>query len=144
MNKLNSVLAIIAMSTVFLTGCPKKQDDAKDTAAPKPTETTPAADPTKTVAPDPKVDPKVDPSGKAAAATGELPAECTEYKALADKLAAPQCDKLGAQRDTLKASFESSWKAWAALPAADRASAADACKAAAQGLKTAAAAACGW
>ncbi len=144
MKKLTTVFAIAAMSTLFLTGCPKKQDEARDTSAPKATETTPVVTgnvPTPTVA---KPDDKPPEKPATPLAAGDMPAECAEYKALADKLASPTCDKLGAQRDTLKASFDDSWKAWAALPAADRASTAGACKAAAEGLKAAAGTACGW
>ncbi len=133
-----TMFAMFAMS-LLLTGCPKKKEEPKDTTAPKATETAPAVTETPAKTPDPKPDDKV-----AVVGNDDMPAECNEYKALADKLGTPQCDKLGAARDNLKTSFDSSWKAWAALPAADRASAAGACKAAAQGLKSAAAAACGW
>lgn len=133
MKKLTSVFAIVAMAAA-LAACPKKKDEPKE--APKP-----AADVTPVAAKEtPKTPDPVKPEDKGPAV--ELPQECLEYRALVDKL--DKCDKLGKSRDTLKASADESWKAWSALPAADKPGVAPACQQAAQGLKTAAAAACGW
>jgi hypothetical protein len=79
-------------------------------------------------------------AGSAAAApAGDLPAECQEYKAAIDKLAA--CDKLPQQtRDALKQSYEQTSAAWASVPAEGRASLATACKSAAEAVKQSSAA----
>ncbi|HEU0034344.1 MAG TPA: hypothetical protein VFQ53_27165 [Kofleriaceae bacterium] len=137
-------LAATTIALAFgLAACPKKQDEPKRDEATKPT--TEATTPDKTATPPPQ-QPAPSPTGSAPAGSGAtiggLPAECNQYKELVDKLAT--CEKLGAQRDTLKANFDESWKAWAALPPDSRASVAPACKAAADSLRTTAAAACGW
>ena len=64
---------------------------------------------------------------------GGLPAECDEYKAAIEKLAA--CDKLPQQtRDALKQSYEQTSAAWASVPAEGRAALATACKSAADAV----------
>jgi hypothetical protein len=77
-----------------------------------------------------------------AAPAADLPPECLAYKALADKLAT--CERLGKQRDLLKGEFDKSWKAWGELPAEQRADVAARCTHAANTLRSAVAAACGW
>jgi hypothetical protein len=73
-----------------------------------------------------------------AAAAGDLPAECNDYKAAIEKLAA--CDKLPqAARDALKQSYDQASASWAGLPAEAKASLATACKAGADAVKQSAA-----
>jgi hypothetical protein len=64
-----------------------------------------------------------------------LPVECGLYKALAGKLA--HCEQLGPQRALLENQFETSWKAWTALPRTERAGVAAGCRAAADALRVA-------
>ena len=81
------------------------------------------------------------PEGSAApaAAAGDLPAECGEYKAAIEALA--KCDKLPqATRDALKQSYEQTSAAWASVPAEGRAALGTACKSAADAVKQSAAA----
>jgi len=132
MKKLLRVFAIASL----LAACPKR-DEPEDTRK-TPVETGPVVKPTAPTNPDTPT--KIDPKALAV----DLPAECQEYRALSEKLLLPECDKLGQARDTLKAAADEAWKAWKVLPNADKAGTAPACQAAAQGLKTAAAAACGW
>ena len=73
-------------------------------------------------------DPKPEPSG-------DLPVECGLYKALVGRMA--RCEQLGPQRALLERQFETSWKAWSAMPQADRASVATSCKAAADAVRAA-------
>ena len=78
-------------------------------------------------------------SAAPAAAGGDLPAECNDYKAAIEKLAT--CDKLPqATRDALKQSYEQTSAAWANVPAEGKASLATACKSAADAVKQSAAA----
>lgn len=132
-----SKLTVIAMlSLTALAGCPKKSEKDKTEAQPKPTDTTAVKDPAKDPVKDPAKDPVKEP-GK-----DELPAECTSYKEMADKLAS--CEALGAQRDVLKGEFDKSWTAWTALKPDERGKLAETCKTAADALKTAAGATCKW
>ncbi|MDQ3338453.1 MAG: hypothetical protein M4D80_25075 [Myxococcota bacterium] len=75
-----------------------------------------------------------------------LPAECTEYKTLVDKLSS--CEKLPqASRDMLKKTFDDTSKAWVnidKLPADARAALAGGCKQGADALKQSAGASCGF
>lgn len=78
-------------------------------------------------------------SAAPAAAGGDLPAECNDYKAAIEKLAT--CDKLPqATRDALKQSYEQTSAAWANVPAEGKAALATACKSAADAVKQSAAA----
>jgi hypothetical protein len=72
----------------------------------------------------------------------ELPAECTAYRAMADRLAT--CERLGEMRDVLRGEFAKSWQAWSALPRDERGEVAAQCKRAADALSAAVAASCGW
>jgi hypothetical protein len=75
-----------------------------------------------------------------------MPAECAEYKSMADKLAT--CDKLPlASRDMLKKAFEQTAKTWAnfdKLPDDAKAALKSGCKQGADALKKAAGASCGF
>jgi hypothetical protein len=66
---------------------------------------------------------------------GELPVECGLYKALVRRLA--RCEQLGPQRAVLERQFETSWKAWSALPQTERANVAIGCKAGADAVRAA-------
>jgi hypothetical protein len=139
MKKLTTLVMAVALAAT-VAGCKKKRDtEARDEtptkqAEPEPPKEAPKPEP-------PKEAPTEPPKAEAAAA----PAECTDYKALVDKLAS--CDKLpAAQRDSLKAAFDTAAKDWGTPPADDAAkkALADRCKAGAESVKTAAAKTCGW
>lgn len=68
-------------------------------------------------------------------AVGDLPVECGLYKALVGRMS--RCEALGPQRALLEKQFESSWKAWSALPQTERAGVATSCKAAADAVRAA-------
>lgn len=74
--------------------------------------------------PDPKPEPVAD-----------LPVECGLYKALVARMS--RCEALGPQRALLEKQFETSWKAWSALPQSERGGAATSCKAAADAVRAA-------
>jgi hypothetical protein len=133
MKKLLSAFAIAGLFAVA--GCPKKtNDEKKDPAVTKTADdkATPPATPDK-----PATDDK---ATTAPTASGDLPAECNDYKEAMTKAAS--CDKLGAQRDTFKKQFDESWAAWAKLDAAGKAALAQGCKTTAQAVKDATAKAC--
>jgi hypothetical protein len=93
--------------------------------APPPRERTPRdAGRVATRLPDPKPEP-----------SGDLPAECGLYKALVGRMA--RCEHLGPQRGLLERQFETSWKAWAALPQTERTGVAASCRAAADAVRAA-------
>lgn len=78
------------------------------------------------------------------AAFADLPQSCLDYRAAVDKLS--QCgDKLPADvRQLLKDRFDESVAGWAKLPKDAKASLADACKAGASAVESAAKEKCGW
>ena len=77
----------------------------------------------------------------AAAAGGDMPQECKDYKAAIEKLAT--CDKLPqASRDAMKTGYETWEKSFANMPAEGKAAAGTACKAAADGVNQTASAMC--
>jgi hypothetical protein len=131
MNKLSILFAVASFATL-LGGCPKKNDgDAKKEPAAKVAEDKVA---------DPKAPDPVTPDNKA---TGDLPAECGEYKAMIDKLAA--CEKMPKEsRDSLKQAYDASATAWANVPAEGKAQLATTCKQGAEALAQAAGSVCGW
>ncbi len=116
MKKLTTMFAMVAMTTALgLSACKKAPEENKVDPVTKPTE---EAKP---------------------AATGDLPAECNEYKAAIDALS--KCDKLPqATRDALKQSYEQTSAAWASVPAEGKAALGTACKSAADAVKQSAAA----
>lgn len=84
-------------------------------------------------------------TGSADPATfADLPQSCLDYRAAVDKLS--QCgDKLPADvRTLLKERFDESVAGWAKLPTEAKKSLADACKAGATAVETAAKEKCGW
>jgi hypothetical protein len=135
MNKLVTLIGTLALvSTLSLTGCKKKDEAAPaGTEAPKTTE--PAAA-------DPAAVKPADPAPAAAAApAGDLPAECSDYKAALEKLAA--CDKLPAAS---KDAFKNAWTGietslTASTTPEAKSAVGQACKAGADGVKQAATAA---
>jgi hypothetical protein len=138
MRTLTTLLTTLALSTTLgLAGC--KKDETKnnapattETAAPKTTDT--PADP---ATPPTTADTK--PTEAQPAATGDIPAECNEYKAGIEKLAS--CDKLPPEtKETLKKAYEQAAAGWANVPAEGKAAVASACKSGADALKQAAAA----
>ncbi|MGN6108426.1 MAG: hypothetical protein ACTHU0_25200 [Kofleriaceae bacterium] len=145
MKKISTLFAILALSTTIgLAGCKKKDEAKKDDTAAKPTEPAKADEPK---ADEPKAEPAKADEPKAdepaAAAAGDLPAECNEYKSMIEKLAS--CDKLPqASRDALKQAFDQASGAWAGVPAEGKAALATGCKTGADALKQAAASVCGW
>ena len=78
-----------------------------------------------------------------AAAAGDMPAECAEYKAAIDKLAT--CDKMPpAAREALVKAFDDASAGWANLPAEAKAGLATSCKAGTDAVMAAAKTTCGW
>ena len=81
-----------------------------------------------------------------AAASGDMPQECADYKAAIDKLAS--CDKLPqASRDAMKQGFDamsSSFATMKDMPAESKKALADSCKAGADAIMQSAKATCGW
>jgi len=78
-----------------------------------------------------------------AAAGGDLPAECAEYKAAVEKLAT--CDKLpAASRAALKKSFDDASASWASMPAEQKAGLSTSCKAGTEAVMSSAKTPCGW
>lgn len=148
MKKLATLIGTLALaSTISLTGCKKKDEAAKEPAA---TEATKPAEPA-AAEPAKPAEPAAAPAGDTAApaaapagdtaAAGDLPAECAEYKAGLEKLAA--CDKLPA---AAKDGYKNAWSAVetslkAASTPETKAGVAQGCKSAADALKTAASAA---
>jgi hypothetical protein len=153
MKKLATLIGTLALaSTLAVTGCKKKEEGA---TAPATTEAPKAADPAAAPTPaDPAAAPAADPAAAAPAAdpaaapaadpaaaapAGDIPAECNDYKAALEKVAA--CDKLPAPaKDAYKNAWtgvETSLKA--ATTPETKAAVASACKSGAEGLKTAAA-----
>jgi hypothetical protein len=138
MPKLTTLISILALSTTLgLAGCNKDKDQAKpadDKAMAKPDEKQPEAKPTEAKPEEKKAEEK--PTEAKPAASGELPAECTEYKAAIEKLAS--CDKLPQQtRDALKQAYEQASAAWANVPAEGKAALGTACKSAVDAVKQA-------
>ncbi len=135
---LTTLISIFALSTTLgLAGCKKDKDQAqpaddKAMAKPdeaKPTEAKPEAKPA-----DDKANEQ--PTEAKPAASGDLPAECAEYKAAIEKLAS--CDKLPQQtRDALKQAYEQASAAWANVPAEGKAALGTACKSAVDAVKQA-------
>ena len=127
-----SLFAIVGLAA--LAGCPAKDKDKKpdDKTAPapsaKPDEA--KADPTKTDPAKPdeakKDETKKDETKADPTAIANLPAACNDYKAAIEKAAT--CEKLGAQRDQMKADLEKSWAAWAKLDDKGKAALEDNCK----------------
>ncbi len=142
MKKLATLISTLALaSTLAIAGCKKKEEAA--TEAPKTTDTVvaPAADPAvaPTPAADPAAVPAADPAAAPVAAAGDVPAECNDYKAALEKVAA--CDKIpAAARDAYKSAWTGiETSLTAATTPETRSAVATSCKAGADGLKTAAA-----
>ena len=132
MTKLSIAFAIIALSV----GCGSKKDPEKKLeTSTKPTE-------------QPNPDDKSQPDRAADKATptagGSLPSDCGEYRALIDKLSSCGEKIPAATRDQLKKHFDTEWAAWEKTPAEGKAQLASVCKTAADNVKIAASAPCGW
>jgi hypothetical protein len=133
MNKLTTLLAVATLA-LAVGACKKKRETEQkdDTTATHPAD-------------EPKPAPEPDDKPKPPEAAAAVPAECTAYKELADKLAT--CEKLPQKaRDALKATYDNAAKAWATPPTDDAAkkTIADTCKSNTDALRSAAAAPCGW
>jgi len=155
MKKLISVFAVAALSTTLAIGCKKKgADEGKDNTAPKTDEAKPddkkPADDKKPDDKKPADDKKPDDKGSAAApaagGNADIPAECNDYKAAMEKLAA--CDKMPqASKDALKQGYDAMSQGWAAakdMPAEAKKAMADGCKQGADALMQSGKALCGW
>ena len=162
MTKLTTLFAITVLSTSLgLAGCnPKrgaekgdpaskpaegeiKKEDKAPVAAPDKAATAPGTAPAGAVADKAEGAASPDKAAVPPATAGELPAECTAYKATIEKLAS--CDKLAAQvRDGLKQTFDQASASWASLPAAGKAGLATGCKAGTDAVLAAAKSTCGW
>ena len=143
MKKLATVFTMITLATTLsLAGCKKKTGDEATDKAAKPADNM-AGD---------KKDDKAAPAGdkkddKAAPTpAGDLPAECNDYKAAMEKLAA--CDKMPqASKDALKQGYDAMSQGWAnaaALPPEAKKAMADGCKQGADALMQSGKALCGW
>lgn len=151
MKKLISVFAVAALSTTLVVGCKKKADgENKDNMAPKTDEAKPDDKGSAAAKPDDKKpEEKKDDKGSAAAPAaggGDLPAECNDYKAAMEKLAA--CDKMPqASKDALKQGYDAMSQGWAnvgSLPPEAKKAMADGCKQGADALMQSGKALCGW
>jgi len=127
MTKLTQV-AIACAAVLGLAACPKKDADKteKDKPAAK-------------VEDKGEAKPEAKPDDKKAD-DADLPTECKDYRAAIEKAAS--CDKLGAQKDTLKNAFDTASAAWSKLDAAGKKALGDGCKAGADAVKQAVSAAC--
>jgi len=126
MTKLTQV-AIACAAVLGLAACPKK--DADKTEKEKPAAKV-----------EDKGEAKPEAKNEAKPNDADLPAECKDYRAAIEKAAS--CDKLGAQRDTLKSAFDTASAAWSKLDAAGKKALGDGCKAGADAVKQAVSAAC--
>jgi hypothetical protein len=140
MKKLSILFACVAMSlTLGVAGCKKKKEGEGDKTAPK-TEEKKADDPAM------KKDMTKPDDKTAPAAGGDLPASCTDYKGMIEKLAS--CDKMPQQsRDALKQGYDAMAQGWAnigSMPPEAKKAMEDACKQGSDALKQAAGAMCGW
>jgi hypothetical protein len=143
MKKLSILFACVAMSlTLGVAGCKKKKEGEGDKTAPKTEEKKDMKGDTAKTPEPPK---EADKSGTPAA-SGDLPASCTEYKGMIEKLAS--CDKMPqANRDALKQGYDAMAQGWAnigAMPPEAKKAMEDACKQGTDALKQAAGAMCGW
>src|SRR5258705_3800389 len=110
MKKLTTFVAVVAL-TLTLAACKKKRDTEAKDDIPRPTAEEAKPAPSIKSPADDKA-PKPD---EAKPATGGVPAECTAYKELVDKLAT--CTKLPpTARDALKGTYDTAAKAWATPP----------------------------
>lgn len=138
MKKLSTLFAIAAVTTTLgAAGC--KKDESKEQPSAKPTttdQTMPKPDETK---PEETKPTETKPTeGQPAAAAGDLPKECADYKAAVDKLAT--CEQLPAEtRESLKKAYEQTSAAWANVPAEGKAALATACKSATDAVNQSAA-----
>jgi hypothetical protein len=140
MKKLTTLFAIAAMSTgLAIAGCKKDPAATKEAPVAKPTDTRAAEPQTTDITTTKPATPAATPTATIEPATaGTVPAECTEYKAGIEKLAA--CEKLPKEtRDTLKAAYEQSSASWASVPPEGRATLATTCKNGVDALKQVAA-----
>jgi hypothetical protein len=133
------LLFVPAALAVVLAGpaCGSKKEPPPAPAEPAQTAVESARPPAKPPAPAPA------PVPAPATADGKLPAACTDYRETIERLA--QCGGGLPQetRDALKASFERDWAGWQKTGSA-QAELEAACKHAADNVKVAASAACGW
>jgi len=141
MKKLTVLFASAALAlTLGAAGCKKKEETKVDDKMAPTTPTTPT---TETKPADPAA---AKPTEGTPAPAGDLPAECTEYKATIEKLAS--CDKMPQQsRDALKQGYDAMSQGWAnvgSMPAEAKKAMADGCKQGTDALKQAAGAMCGW
>ncbi len=143
MKKLTTLFAVLAL-TAAATGCKKKGDGE---SAPK----TDEKDDKGAAKPDDKMAKPDDkkPDDKAPAANsggGDIPAECNDYKAAMEKLAA--CEKMPqASKDALKQGYDAMSAGWAQakdMPAEAKKAMADGCKQGADALNQSGKALCGW
>ena len=78
-----------------------------------------------------------------AAAAGDLPSECNDYKTAIDRLST--CEKMAPKaREALKKAFDDASAGWANLPADAKSGLAPACKAGTDAVVSAAKQTCGW
>ena len=138
-------IAFLAAVTLVSFGCKKGEDKAaggdKMAPADKPVDKMAGDKPADKMAGDKPAD-KAVPAG----ANADIPAECNDYKAAMEKLAA--CDKMPqASKDALKQGYDAMSQGWAQakdMPAEAKKAMADGCKQGADALMQSGKALCGW
>ena len=134
-------IAFLAAASLMSFGCKKGEDKAaggdKDKMAPADKPVDKAGD---------KPAEKAADKAAATGANADIPAECNDYKAAMEKLAA--CDKMPqASKDALKQGYDAMSQGWAAakdMPAEAKKAMADGCKQGADALMQSGKALCGW
>jgi hypothetical protein len=148
MKKLTILFASAALAlSLGAAGCKKKEaaktDDTKTAPVDPNTKPVDPAKPADTTAPGTTT---TTTTTTTTPPTGDLPAECNDYKAMIEKLAS--CDKMPQQsRDALKQGYDAMSQGWAnvgSMPAEAKKAMADGCKQGTDALKQAAGAMCGW
>lgn len=133
MKKITSLFAVSALALTFAaTGCKKKEGENKEPAM-KPEEKGSAEAKKEEGSAAAKPEEKKE-EAKPAAAAGDVPAECADYKAQMEKLMG--CEKAKAAAGAMKESFDTMWKSIEAAPAEAKAAMASGCKTAADSIKT--------
>lgn len=123
--------------------CSHPRTDDRRAAPPPP----PAIDPGPERPLPPTPPPPLPPPGARTADTDrappiDFPADCVTYAGLIDRLGA--CDRARGARDELVSAYAALRAAWPTVPIPRRGAVAAQCRSQADGLRTAAAAACGW
>ncbi len=127
MKKLTTMFTMLVLTTTLIAGCKKKKDEEGKEPVTAPVPAPKATDPVKT--PDPKATDPAKTPDTAPTATGDLPKDCTDYKAAVDS--ATKCEKMKATSGALKTGLDTMAATWTNLSTPElRKTAGDGCKAA--------------